>query len=486
MTYLIYPTLDLYTYDLRDGLGQDPGKEIAANKKHFAKKLPTTITYSILENDSQFEAEYVELLGENKTEDILQYTPHPDFEGYYYPVRLSDTYGLLLDCSLKYETFRYPVECLEILKDTIDEQLKKEVATLGQTWMIFSELPADEKFYPAQPIEDVAQKCYQALIPGADWKSNLQGTGDFLGGAIFELWRYRLNISEGASTNTLPESCIKDNHHVIIILYPDKASLDKSADFIEDWMHLFCYRHKIMYAYNQSRLLKHTLKNDFIEIQKYVQQFHSKSHFSKYSLEKIQKNLEEAQDLFSRYGINLTYLNYQASTIEVNLQNYGSRLVKMQEKLETEKMPADLKLLEKFRRSAQEKYLGQVQKDSENLTAGLKLLETAVNLIRIEVEVERSTRDRNFQEVVGIYGVAFAAGSMVAGISSQFTTPPSQKSIEMARELPGSDFLSKPGITDKWLPLRISVIYSLTVWLFFVLLFMVIIIPCWQWLNRRR
>jgi hypothetical protein len=485
MTYLIYPTLDLYLYDLRDGLGQDPGEEIETNKQYFAKKLPQNIRPSILENDHEFEAEYVELLGDKITEDILQDTPH--FEGYYYPVRLSDTYGLLLDCSLKDEAFPHSVHCLESLKTIIDDQLKNEVATLGQTWLIYGQLPVAKNVYPTQTPEAVAQECYQTLIPGADWETNLQGTDNFLGGTICELWRYRLNISEKVSpTQTvLQESCLTDNHHVVIILYPDQECLDKSADFITDWMRLFCYRHKIMYAYNQSRLLKHNLKNDLIEIQKYVRRFHSKNNFPKLSLAQLQKELEKAEELFSRYGINLTYLNYQTSTLEINLYNYRSRLLAMQKKLEAKEMPSSLETLKEFSRYAKQKYLAQVQKDYENLSAGLKLLEGAVNLIRAEVEVDRSTRDRNFQEVVGFYGVAFAAGSIIAGISSQFTTPPSQESIKMAREQLAGVVLSKHGIPDEYLPLSISLFYTVAIYFFVFFILVLMVVPLWQWLNRR-
>ncbi|EDN70049.1 conserved hypothetical protein [Beggiatoa sp. PS] len=98
MTKLIYPTLDLFLYDLREGLGQSDA-EMQQNRHGFLQKLPTTIDESafIQQDEKYFEPEYVELFGEQRWLEFESKT----HEGYYYPARLNDTYGLLLDCSLK-------------------------------------------------------------------------------------------------------------------------------------------------------------------------------------------------------------------------------------------------------------------------------------------------------------------------------------------------------------------------------------------------
>jgi hypothetical protein len=65
MSDIIYPTLDLFLYDLRDGLGENAG-EIADNQAAFAQKLPERIRSLIVQRDATVEAEYVELLGHTK------------------------------------------------------------------------------------------------------------------------------------------------------------------------------------------------------------------------------------------------------------------------------------------------------------------------------------------------------------------------------------------------------------------------------------
>ncbi len=42
MTKLIYPTLDLFLYDLREGFGQT-AQEIEHNRQQFMQKLPDTL-----------------------------------------------------------------------------------------------------------------------------------------------------------------------------------------------------------------------------------------------------------------------------------------------------------------------------------------------------------------------------------------------------------------------------------------------------------
>lgn len=49
-------------------------------------------------------------------------------EGYYYPVRLGDTYGLLLDCSVNNQTELQPTESFAYLKAEIEQKRLKSFA----------------------------------------------------------------------------------------------------------------------------------------------------------------------------------------------------------------------------------------------------------------------------------------------------------------------------------------------------------------------
>ncbi len=203
MTKLIYPTLDLFLYDLREGLGQTEA-EVTENRQNFQHKLLQTIDeqHFIQLDEHAFEPEYVELLGAQR---------HSDFEsdiheGYYYPVRLSDTYGLLLDCSVKAAQPETDLTWLNKLRVSVNDKLNDQTGTLGQTWM----LSAQVHNVPAAEQETIAKRCYETLIPGADFADNKPRQSAFLGGCLFEFWRY-------ASPE---QTTLSKNHHMIIVLYP--------------------------------------------------------------------------------------------------------------------------------------------------------------------------------------------------------------------------------------------------------------------------
>ncbi|NEO99682.1 MAG: hypothetical protein F6K58_13585 [Symploca sp. SIO2E9] len=99
MNDIIYPTLDLFLYDLREGLGENVG-EIADNQEGFARKLPERVRSRIKQQDVEVEAEYVELLGYRGRDKFDSNSQKYALKGFYYPVRIGDSYGLLLDCSV--------------------------------------------------------------------------------------------------------------------------------------------------------------------------------------------------------------------------------------------------------------------------------------------------------------------------------------------------------------------------------------------------
>ena len=75
-----YPTLNLYLYDVHEGLGQSD-EEIKQNTQQFLKKLPKD-TF-LIQSDS--EEDYVELV-ENRNIPLPHKTDFPTYDGYYYPV----------------------------------------------------------------------------------------------------------------------------------------------------------------------------------------------------------------------------------------------------------------------------------------------------------------------------------------------------------------------------------------------------------------
>ncbi|MCC3420684.1 MAG: hypothetical protein JGK28_22940 [Microcoleus sp. PH2017_07_MST_O_A] len=66
----------------------------------------------------------------------------------------------------------------------------------------------------------------------------------------------------------------------------------------------------------------------------------------------------------------------------------------------------ELKFMESFSDFAEEKYITQVKADNRSLSAGLRLLENAIQTIEGIIEIERAKSDRTLNFTIGTVGVA--------------------------------------------------------------------------------
>lgn len=427
MTKFIYPTLDLFLYDLREGLGQTEA-EVVQNRSQFWQKLPETLdkTAFIRLDEKYFEPEYVELLGEQRFSDFAS----DIYEGYYYPVRLGDTYGLLLDCSQKTVQSDADFTWLAYLQAYMIEKLKAQTGTLGQTWLFSAQLPD----IPLAEYKTLAKRCYETLMPNAKFADPV--CGEFLEGRLFEFWQY-----------TGEE---RETHHVIIVFYPNQQVAQTAAKCNPDWLRLLMYRHKMMWAYHQSRLLKQRLKAGAIEIQT-CNRAVSQNSIQSLNLKLLQETLHKAWEILPRYTTDLSGLDDQTRTIEINLDNYQKRLQTLEKNGGQQKLK-----LEQFSELVQNKYLRQVQKDHANLTPGLKLLENLIGYIQTMVAIEEEKRERSFQGTIATWGIGLAAGAIIASVSSQF--PTDYETYVLTRPI---NTVLTEYLPSKWIAPSISIILSI-------------------------
>jgi hypothetical protein len=392
MRELVYPTLDLFLYDLKEALNTtDEASRI--NQEIFIKKLPQTVAII----DSDRESEYLELLPQ-KTEDFKT----DKVEGYYYPVRLNDVYGLQIDCSVNNQTEPQPVECFSWLKSEIESRLNEQPITLGQAWLLSGWLPKDS---PQNP-KDVAQDCYQAFCKDGSWQRDYQGEGTFLGGTIFYLRQPNYAFRDLADSN---HHLQLENRPILIAIYPHSESAKRAADFYPDWMGLFCYYTKINWAYAQSRLIKKNIFDYYKRIERDRQTISLQNHKpigyefteSKLSLDKIQHDIKQ-------YSSDVLGLAFQKQIIDINFTNYQTRLEMIRQRLDAD---SQLDFLNKFSDLVAQKYIVQIDKDSENMQLGFKLLEDDINAVRSRIELTKAERDRSFQEFVAIVGAGVAGAS---------------------------------------------------------------------------
>lgn len=460
---IIYPTVDLFLYDLRESLGQPPA-QLDRNWDNFKHKLPAELQ-GCLKRDNSFDPESVDLLNKRFYEFG---NPGDTYQGFYYPVRMSDTYGLLLDCSINDTKKPYPAKSIKRVKEEIDRRLGGATPNLGQTWLISGQLvdPA------VQSAEDIAKICYKAVLPLCDWRDNFQGTGTVFGGRAFELWHYESLLKE------MPENSDRDrssniwptfaSHHVIIVLYPNAKSAQAGAELHCDWMQLFAYRAKILWAYAQTRQLKQWLKQDSIAIQDCLQEIRGDRHKS-LPLPQLQSTLNQARSLVPDYTIDIGYLADQERTMAINLYNYQRRIKSIAEEATSSEFapvgfpPPDLAFLANFSDDVAEKYLLQVRKDYENLAPGLQRLEFAIATIRSLVEVDRADRDRRFQTNVTVLGWGLAAAGLVVSLSAQF--PYVIVPVEVLRRETENRAIAtvelQPSVSASWDAAIYSAVYSI-------------------------
>ncbi|MEH1902746.1 MAG: hypothetical protein V7L04_15345 [Nostoc sp.] len=393
MSDLIYPTLDLFLYALKTSLNTTDA-ETQTNKAAFLAQFPSDTQF----NDPDIETEYLEITHPTQ---ITFISHNKTLEGYYYSVRLNDTYGLQIDCSINNQTETQPAKSFAILKTEIEQKLNKELVTIGQTWLLSGWLPENSSQNP----EDIAKDCYYALSKDTYWQPE---KGTFLDGKVFEIW---CPENENYSLHKVTNALNSHEHHVIIAIYPNRESAEQAAEFYKDWMGLFCYRNKIWWAYCQSRLVKESLLNHYKQIEanrKITNQ--SNSRQEKHNITISRKILNNIDNILQQYTIDLLNLSFQKQIIEINLSNYQLRLALIKEKAGQNNQ---LDFLEKFSGLANKKYLLQITKDIENMQLGLQLLEDTINATRSRIEVEKYEREHNFQELVAVAGAGIATVSLL-------------------------------------------------------------------------
>ncbi|MFB8795162.1 MAG: hypothetical protein U7126_13290 [Microcoleus sp.] len=411
--WLIYPTVDLFICDLADGIGQNDEK-ISQNRAQFWQKIPGDKDLEKLKQAETETAEYIELLGEKKVAKF-----ESPLDGYAYPVKIGDTYAAQFDLSGKIESDNEnkfkpkEIDCLEWLQQQVISRVNPP-ATIGQSWLVWGQLTADD-----QNALETAKNCYSQLnlVTNTKWDRDLKAEGKFLDANFYELW-----LPPGDRGN------ISQNHHVLICLFPynnGQAIGDISKSVAKLYVHLmrlFAFRNKVIWAYTQSRQLKDDLKDAARTIQQIVTQLPNQVNAPKVDLKELQQSLVDSLTFFSVYANSISRLEEQENTIKTNLKNYKRRLETIGKDMGND--AEAFKFLSSFSDFAKEKYVWQVAADNRSLSAGLRLLENAIETIEGIIEIERAKSDRALNLTIGAVGVGIATSGVAASVYAGQIKPP--------------------------------------------------------------
>ncbi len=305
-------------------------------------------------------------------------------KGRYRRWNVADNYQLLFDGYVndKYEIPQV-IKLIESLQCLIPEPPQLE--NIGKTWMLSGWLESGTDLEGTE----LAKQAYKFLF-AKDGVS--QGSGEFLGGKVAEFWGDK----------------IEDNLQLLVILYPDEAAFRECSNFYISWLDLLCYRHKIIWAYENSLQLKERLVSNYNQIVEM-------RNTSRLNL----KKLMDAMGKLSDFAIDLNYLELQFSTIKVNLEKYEAKLAE----IKAQARPTDdLQFLQVFFDKAKQHYPKQIEKDIDNFRPCLEILRSLTDTIRGTVEIRKAENDRTFQTIVGIVGVGLSTGGTVASAAAGFKT----------------------------------------------------------------
>jgi len=406
---LIYPTIDLFLYDLAEGLGQSD-KAIAQNRENFWRRIyGDKLTNAQVETFTQAELElsdYIELLATKRYQEFAA-----PLNGFYYPIKLGDTYALQVDCSsdiddpaLKFapRDIKNFSQLQQNILSHLHKQSKQSDNHIGQTWFVWAQLTSATQ----DPLATAKQIYAQLQIFNhPDWekdlKTDLKTTDAKLQGAkCFELWQ--LPSDRGDLTQS---------KHLLICLFPPELPIEaigsKISTLYPSLMRLFLYRHKIIWAYDRSRKHKATLKKAANPIQLVIADDSTKT-----DLVALQQDLKSTLNLMTTYAEELIYLEDQKNTIETNLKNYQKKL----KRLEDPDRDIDLPFLEKFTAIVTDKYLPQITADLASLSPAQKSLENSVRNIEGIINIEQAKSDRNLNQTIFAVGTGLGTSQIAASI----------------------------------------------------------------------
>ncbi|HLO89403.1 MAG TPA: hypothetical protein VK203_30950 [Nostocaceae cyanobacterium] len=430
---IIYPSIDLFLYDLKDGLGEEE-KQINQNCEDFCRKIFGDLSANDFQERlkqflkyKNFDAEVIELL-ETRTRKF-----NSPLDGYYYPLQVNDTYSLLVDYSGKLNANGQANDDEQNLDDEPFLKLKQEIhqltfqksGTIGQTWLIWGKLNNPKT---DAEVEVIAQKCYTQIVSDYKWSRDLIGRGKLGEGTIFELWYHPQNL--GVEGKDFWDKFKQLNHHVLIWLFPESVSAEEMRKQVksvyQDFLRLWQYRHKVVWAFYQSRYQKHLLKKEYIDIQPAIQQAGQLTRSlqnNNLKLDHLQTTLTNNLINLSDYTIALNYLENHNRTIQLNLENYKIRLTEIEKKYPG----CDLEFLKTFSDGEvyAQKYQRQVEADLSNLTPGLTLLENLNNTIQGIIDLEQAKRDRTLNNTIAIAGIGLATSQIAS--SAILAQVPEQK-----------------------------------------------------------
>jgi hypothetical protein len=275
-------------------------------------------------------------------------------KGEIYPLRIHDTYAVEL-------TLRYQ-ETVDFSKLKFLNPTNLIQGSLGQTLLLFAK-PVN---VPKSAYQDFANHCVKELLPQQSGDFKPSSVGQLFGSPIFEYdnenssERYHILVWLNCHSETLPRIAQREAYYALL--------------------NLLCCRHKIIYAYSQSRQCERDAQSIYSDLEQQIKELPTPSPET---LSTLSQWLKQSPLKMLEYSKLLRNLQDHQSAIATNIKNYHSRL----RVIESLSLEDNLRFLQNFFTLTCKQFQEQIEVDLRYLTPAQGLFQQVIDTIRGLVEI---------------------------------------------------------------------------------------------------
>ncbi|MBD2015206.1 hypothetical protein H6F96_14655 [Microcoleus sp. FACHB-53] len=327
-----------------------------------------------------------------------------------YPLRIHDTYALALNIrrpeeEVQKKTKPVPLSFLGLLNPNGCLMPHEIKSSLGQTLLLTVWYTAEKQWIPwksqknRQELRQLADECLREFVPKPLPVPKFNKEGELFKSPIYEY----------GSFSQLGESC-----HILVWIYCEPETSENFIDYYNYFINLFCYRHKVIGAYQRSRKIQQIVFQEYKSSEQYIDeilpQVTVNNTLNQDDLDKFKNHLKQIPKKHLEYSRLIRDLEHYRLTIEINAQNYQRELRDIQSQLPGE----NLSFLETFLSEDCRLFTEQIQADLGYFGHGVGLLEKTLTAIQGRVGIEQAERDRALQNTIQAVGFGIGAAGVVA------------------------------------------------------------------------
>ncbi|MBD2518687.1 hypothetical protein H6G93_27710 [Nostoc sp. FACHB-973] len=333
-------------------------------------------------------------------------------QGFAYPLRLYDSYGLWLN-------LRRPENEKNQRTEDVDIQIFRKLNPdnclllegndnfLNQTLILTAWLSSEHDPQNQKALKTLADECLEAFFPNNYPIPPFAGSATLFGSPIFEYGLF---------------SQLTNYRHVLVWFFSHPEAEEKFNEYQEQLLDLFFFRAKVVKAFQKSREVYEDTNKEYQKIEAEINNFKQidAQLLNDEKLDNLSQKLKTLPQMALDYANLLRYLESYQNTIAINGRNYADRLQQMRGIVKDE----DISFLEKFSLENSPDFQEQIKAELGYFTHGSSLLDKAIASIRGRVEIDRAKSDRlaedkkersdrNLQITILAVGTGIGAGGIM-------------------------------------------------------------------------